>query len=272
MVHQPYFPAFPLSQFVELFIYFNGIQHAHTVDRFLPNGDVEILIDFHDTPQFIYDNNSLKEIQACHHVWASGVRTEPITIPSGTNAEMMVIAFKRGMAAPFFPFPMSEIKDSVADSDLVWGTDFRDIRERMLETNDIGLRFRMMENFLVSKFVSKMNVNPCVKFAIREMSERPDALNIARMNDQIGYSQKHFTEMFRKSVGVNPKSYLKIMRFQKAVRTIDGSNEIDWGTIAQDCGFYDQAHFINDFKHFSGFTPEQYAKIHTNYQNYIPVG
>ena len=110
-------------------------------------------------------------------------------------------------------------------------------------------------------------MNPCVAFAVAEMSERPDEVNIARMNDRIGYSQKHFTEMFRKSVGVNPKSYLKIMRFQKAVRTIDGSIDIDWGRIAHECGFYDQAHFINDFKHFSGFTPEQYAKIRTTYQN-----
>jgi hypothetical protein len=99
MVHQPYFPGFPLNQFVELFIYFEGIQHSHSVDRFLPNGDVEILVDFNDGPQYIYDNNSLKEIQACRHVWASGIRTEPITIPSGANAAMMVVAFKKGMAA-----------------------------------------------------------------------------------------------------------------------------------------------------------------------------
>jgi AraC-like DNA-binding protein len=104
------------------------------------------------------------------------------------------------------------------------------------------------------------------------MIERPDALSIRRMNEQIGYSQKHFTEMFRRTVGVTPKAYLKIMRFQKAVRTIDASHEIDWGSIAGECGFYDQAHFIHDFKHFSGFTPEEYSKIHTSYQNYIPVG
>ena len=272
MVHQPYFPGFPLSQFVELFIYFEGVQHAHTVDRFLPNGDVEILIDFHEGPQYIYDNNSLEKIQACRHVWMSGIRTEPITIPSGANAAMMVVVFKKGMAAPFFPFPMNEIRDSVVDADLVWGSDFAEIRERMLETNNIDARFRMMENFLVSKFVSKMEVNPCVAFAVAEMNERPDAVSIARMNQQIGYSQKHFTDIFRKSVGVNPKSYLKIMRFQKAVRTIGNSREVDWGLVAEDCGFYDQAHFINDFKHFAGFTPEQYAKINTNYQNYIPVG
>ena len=272
MVHQAHFPKFPLSQFVELFIYFEGIVHAHTVDRFLPNGDTEILIDLHDGPQYIYDNENLKEIQACHHVWASGVRTEPITIPSGTNSSMMVITFKKGMAAPFFPFPMNEISDSVVDADLVWGNGFVSLREKLVETRDIVTRFRILEDFLITKFAAKMTLNSCVEFAVREMSERPDEVSIARMNNKIGYSQKHFTEMFRKQVGVNPKAYLKIMRFQKAVRTIDAEYNIDWGTVALECGFYDQAHFINDFKHCSGFTPEQYAKIQTKYQNYIPVG
>lgn len=272
MIYKVHKATFPLDQFIDVFVYFERVEHAHTVDRFLPNGDTEILIDFHDTPQFIYDNNTLKEIQACHHVWASGVRTEPITIPSGNGAAMMVIAFKKGMAAPFFPFPMEEISDCVVDADLVWGSEFGDLRERLLDTKNIELRFRMVEDFLLTKFRSKLNLNPCVAFAVDEMTERPDALSIARMNTKIGYSQKHFTEMFRKQVGVTPKSYLKIMRFQKAVRTIDAAVSIDWRLIAQDCGFYDQAHFINDFKHFSGFTPEQYSKIHTNYQNYIPVG
>jgi len=130
----------------------------------------------------------------------------------------------------------------------------------------------MLEEFLLGLCRRRLEVNPCVEFAIGEMTQRPDGISIARMNEKIGYSQKHFTEMFKRTVGVTPKAYLKIMRFQKAVRTIDAVDRVEWDMIAQDCGFYDQAHFINDFKHFSGFTPEQYAKIHTNYQNYIPVG
>jgi AraC-like DNA-binding protein len=272
MIYNVHVPAFPLNQFIDVFIYFERVEHAHTVDRFLPTGDTEILIDFHDSPQYIYDNQSLKEIQACNHVWASGLRTEPITIPSGNGSAMMVLSFKKGMSAPFFPFPMDEIRDSVVDAELVWGSDFGDLREQLLAEKDVGLRFVMVEEFLLRKFRSTLEINPCVSFAIGEMIERPDALSIRRMNEQIGYSQKHFTEMFRKQIGVTPKAYLKIMRFQKAVRTIDAAVDIDWGTIAGDCGFYDQAHFIHDFKHFSGFTPEQYSKIHTNYQNYVPVG
>ena len=272
MVLRVHIPSFPLNQFFEAFIYFERVEHAHTVDRFLPNGDTEILIDFNDAPQFIYDNDTLKEIQACNRVWTSGLRTRPITIPSGNGSVMMVISFKKGMAAPFFPFPMDEISNSVVDADLVWGTDFADLREKLLETKDVERRFRVVEDFLLTKFRSQLEPDPCVEFAVREMIAHPDDLSIAKMNRQIGYSQKHFTQMFRKKVGATPKAFLKIMRFQKAVQTIDAAVQIDWGEIALTCGFYDQAHFINDFKHFSGFTPERYAQIHTNYQNYIPVG
>lgn len=272
MILLTHIPRFPLGKFIEILIYYEGVQFAHNIDRFLPNGDTEILIDFHDTPQYIYDNQTLKEIQACNHVWASGLRTEPITIPSGTDAAMMVISFKKGMAAPFFPFPMDEIADSVVDADLVWNSDFGFLRERLLETKDIGRRFTIVEEFLCAKFLSQLNVNPCIEFALNEMRARPDEINIGQMNQKIGYSQKHFTEMFRKQVGVTPKSFLKIMRFQKAVVEIGKSGSPDWGRISQNCGFYDQSHFINSFKIFSGFTPEQYARINTNYQNYIPVG
>lgn len=272
MLHQIHIPRYPLNEFIEIFVYFKGVQHVHNVDRFLPNGDVEILIDFHDGPQFIYDNDTLKEIQACNRVWASGLRTEPITIPSGNDSEMMVISFKKGRAASFFPFPMQEIADSVVDADLVWGTDLGSLREQLLAIDDVPTRFRIVEDFLLSEYRSQMKIDKCVSFAITEMTERPDAINIARMNHQIGYSQKHFTDLFRRAVGVTPKSYLKIMRFQKAVAIIDAGNDHDWRQIALECGFFDQSHFINDFKHFSGFTPEQYSKIHSNYQNYVPVG
>ncbi len=272
MIFETYTPSFPLNNFIDTMIYYEGVAQSHTVDRFLPNGDTEILIDFHDRPQFIYDNKSLKEIQACNHVWTSGIRTQPITIPSGNDSAMMVITFKKGMAASFFPFPMDEISDCVVDADLIWGSDFGALREKLLDIKIIERRFLMVEQFLLSKFSSNLELNPCIAFAVKEITERPDQISVAKMNSKIGFSQKHFVQLFRKHVGVTPKSYVRLMRFQRAIQTIDSAATIDWVEVAYDCGFYDQSHFINDFKHFAGFTPEVYAKIQRNYQNYVPVG
>jgi len=77
--------------------------------------------------------------------------------------------------------------------------------------------------------------------------------------------------MFKQQVGVTPKAYVKIMRFQKAIGEIEASGEVDWTGISQDCGFYDQAHFIHNFKFFSGFTPEEYVRRKSDTLNYVPV-
>jgi AraC-like DNA-binding protein len=268
-----YKPQFPLSQFIDSFIYYEGIYVEHTVDRFLPNGDTEILIDFDDTPQYIYDNDSLKEIQACHNIWASGVRTEPITIPSGSMARMMVIMCKKGMAYPFFPFPMDEIVDSVLDADLIWGSSFAYLREKLLAAApNIDRMFKLTEDFLVKNFLGPTVLNPCVEYAVAEIVRQPDQINLSRLSAKIGYSQKHFIGMFKRQVGVAPKSFLKILRFQKAIGDIERSVRVDWTAISHESGFYDQAHFINDFKTFSGFTPEQYLKHKNDLLNYVPVG
>lgn len=271
MIFQTFIPKPPLNRFVECFIYYEAFNPTHSVERFLPDGNVEIIIDINDAPQFIYDNRTLCEIQTCHRVWASGVRTEPITIPSGKESAMFIISFKKGMAYPFFPFPMNEISDAVVDAELIWGNDLAVLRERILENKDSTEKFCITEDFLLENFLSKLILQPCVEYALNRIITEPNQISLRRIAEKIGYSQKHFIKLFKNQVGIAPKSYLKIMRFQKAVGEIEKSFGIDWATLSQNCGFYDQPHFINDFKAFSGFTPEDYARRKGEFLNYVPV-
>lgn len=271
MLLKSYIPGFPLNNFVDSFVYYEGLNPAHTIDRFLPDGNTEIIFDFHDQPQYIYDNETLKEIQACHHVWASGVRTGYISIPSGRQAAMFIIAFRKGMAYPFYPVPMNEMSDRVVDADLLWGRSFGWLREHLYEIRDVDLKFAAAERFLVKQFKKNFTLNEAVQYALTEIIRSPDQLNLGRVSKKIGYSQKHFIAMFKQQVGVTPKAYLKIMRFQKAITEIEKTGEVNWTAISQDCGFYDQAHFIHDFKFFSGFTPEDYLSRKSDLLNYVPV-
>ena len=272
MILETYVPRFPLNQFVDHFIYYEGYDPEHSIDRFLPDGNTEIIIDFDDVPKYIYDNQTFKEIQACHQVWASGVRTEFISIPSGKHAAMFVVHFKKGMAYPFFPMPMNEMTDRVVDADLLWGSQFAFLRERLLEIKEINLKFEAAEIFLLKHFQDRFSVNPAVAYALAEIIRGPDQISLGRVSQNVGYSQKHFIAMFKEHVGITPKAYLKIIRFQKAIVEIEERKEVNWAGISQDCGFYDQAHFINDFKFFSGFTPEEYVRRKNDVLNYVPVG
>ena len=264
-------PRSPLDQFIEFFISYEELNPPHKIDRFLPDGNTEIIIDLKDTPQYIYDNETLKEKQSCRNVWASGVRTKYISIPSGQDSAMFIIHFKKGMAYPFFPFRMRDISDRVIDADLIWGNEFTLLREKLLEEKEIGKRFAIVESFLLKRYLQKLDINPCIAYAVEEISDKPNQTNLGKLYAKIGYSQKHFTDMFKNHVGITPKGYVKILRFQKAISEIEMNKPVRWTSIAQDSGFYDQAHFINNFRSFSGFTPEEYLRKKNGVLNYVPV-
>ncbi|MBK8782562.1 MAG: AraC family transcriptional regulator [Anaerolineales bacterium] len=274
MIFQIYQPAFPLGKFIDSFIYFEGFSPAHSLDRFLPDGNTELIIDLAEIPQHIHDNHTLEIIQSCRQAWVSGVRTRPITIPSGKDSRKLVVAFKKGAAHPFYPFPMSELADSVVMADLVFGSSILDLREKLLFAKSTSEMFCLVELFLLGRAGDKLHqttTTTCIKYAVTNIINQPTLSNFQHLSDQIGYSQKHFIDLFKGQVGLSPKQYLKIMRFQKAIQEIEAGRPIQWSGLAAESGFYDQAHFINNFKNFSGYTPNEYIKRKAGTLNYVPV-
>ena len=109
-------------------------------------------------------------------------------------------------------------------------------------------------------------------YAVKKILSTPHQLTIKALSDKIGYSQKHFIHQFSSHVGLTPKGFLKVMRFQKGIKEIEIQREADWSRIAHESGFYDQSHFINEFKLFSGCTPSEYLRLKTENLNYLAVG
>lgn len=275
MLLQVHIPTFPLHEFVDHFIYYEGFNPIHSMDRFLPDGNAEFIIELTDNAKSIYDNETLTELQTFRHAWVSGVRTQPITIPSGRNSRMLIVAFKKGKAHPFYDFPMSELANLVVDANLVFGKRLHELREQLLNTPSADQMFLLIEKFLLAQAGDALHANTpsqCVEYAVSNMLNQPTIPGFQHISSQIGYSQKHFIDLFKRQVGVSPKQYLKVIRFQKAIQAIENSQAIQWSSVATESGFYDQAHFINDFKEFSGFTPNQYMHRKTEALNYIPVG
>ncbi|MBC8173086.1 MAG: AraC family transcriptional regulator [Chitinophagales bacterium] len=272
MIFETHIPAFPLNQFIESFIYYRDYNPAHSIDRLLPDGNITIIIDLTDHPRFIYDNNTLKEIQTCRHVWFSGIRNKPISIPSGRDSEMLIIQFHKGKSYPFISMPLHELADSVVDGELVLTNEILRLREKLLYILTPFQKFLFLEKQLLKIYRKNLVDNPFVNYAVSKIVHAPNSASIHQISDKVGYSQKHFIKIFREHVGLTPKDFLKVIRFQKAIYEIERYQKITWTNISYDCGYYDQSHFIADFKTFSGFTPNQYLKMRGNFTNYVAVG
>lgn len=272
MIMEVHIPAFPLNQFVESFLYYRGYQPEHSLDRFLPDGHVNIVVDLTDYPKYIYDNETLKEIQSCRNVWFSGIRNRYITIPSGRDSEMFIINFFRGKAYPFVAMPMNELTDCVVDGDLVLTGEVLNLRHGLMASRSVAGMFAFAERYLTRAFGRKLHLNPFVDYAVKQLAADPAGWTMERLARKVGYSQKQLIKIFKEHVGVAPKAFLRIMRFQKAIQDLEARRQVDWAAVALDAGFYDQAHFINDFRDFAGFTPVQYLHAKREFTNYVAVG
>lgn len=271
MISKFHIPSFPLNQFIDHFFYYTDFNPVHAVDRLLPDGNVQLIFDLTDNPKYIYDNETLKEIQSCRNVWFSGFRTKPITIPSGKDSELLIVQFKKGKAFPFLSEPMHNITNCVVDAELVIKAEVLNIREDLINAETPNKKFNVLENNLLNFYQNKLYESQFVDFAVSNILKSPANNTIKEIASIAGYSQKHIINLFKKHVGVTPKEFLKVIRFQTAIQQIEKHNQVIWSTIAYDCGFYDQSHFIADFKIFSGFTPTEYMQQRGENINYIPV-
>ncbi len=271
MITHLHLPAPPLSHFITSFYYYSGFEPEHTIDRFLPDGNVQLIFELTDEPQHIYDNDTLREIQTCRRVWFSGFRTRPITIPSGRQSEMIIVNFQMGRAWPFLREPLHALTNTVVDAEQVLNIDILGLREALLEQPTPEQKLALLEETLLRHYQQQLVQNPFVDFAVAKILSSPRQLSLKDLAGKVGYSQKHVIKLFKDHVGVPPKEFLKVIRFQQAVAQIEQRGTVNWLALALDCGYYDQSHFIADFKSFSGFTPMEYLLRKGENLNYIPV-
>jgi len=267
-LHQP---AFPLSLAVENIVFYEGYSPPHHKERLLPDGGTDLVIDLTQVPKNVYDNEDFNRFTPFKKAWISGIRREFITIDAGQNASMMVVRFRAGTAHFLFDFPLTELADSVVEMDAILGNDFLHLREHLLEQSTPEARFAALESWLLRRMRREAEPHPVVGYALARIHREPHLLTVADIQRKTGFSNKHFIHLFEKYVGVAPKTYLRIIKFQRVLAEIEQTRKIYWTDIAYGCGYYDQAHFIKEFRHFSGLNPSAYLAEKGEFLNYIPV-
>lgn len=264
-------PSSPLDQFIESFLYYRDFQPEHLIDRLLPDGNVTLLIELTGAPQYLYDNQTLAEKQRCSKTWFSGNRDGYITIPSCRDIEMFVVNFRKGMSGPFLQDPLSTYTNHIVDGEQAFSPKIFNLREQLLACPTPEEMFRCAAQFFIKLGGPRLEVNPFIVFAVDSIAAKPGQDTLRVLADKVGYSQKHLIKLFKQHVGLTPKSFMRIMRFQRVIRDIETQASLRWTDVAYQSGYYDQAHFIHDFRHFSGLTPGDYVQRKNGQINYVPV-
>lgn len=265
-----FIPHLPLSIFVESFWLYQGTIPPHTKERRLPDGSISLVINLRDDLIRLYDQRHPDQFQRHRGIIISGARSEFTLLDTTCLIEVLGVQFKPGGAFPFLPFPASELHNDILSLDIVWGAEVFNLREQLRTSDTTECRFQIMEQFLLARLAWPRTIHSIVTFALKEFEDAAYPPPISSVTDKIGLSQTRFIQLFRETVGLTPKQFCRILRFQQVLRSVEKSTPQTWIDLALACGYYDQAHFIHDFQTFSGLTPGAYLTHRSQYRNHIP--
>lgn len=271
MLIEHYVPGAPLSSFVELFWLYDGYAQPHAKERIMPDGSMELVINLQQDQLRIYDSEHPERCELFAGALLAGPRSRFGIIDTESQASIIGIHFKPGGALPFCSVSGAELQDVTVSAESLWGASGVHLRERLLEAPITRQKFRVLEEWLFERTTKPLARHPAVRFALKRISDSPVFLNVAALADEIGISQRRLLQVFAAEVGLSPKLFSRISRFQQVLRSIHNQHEVDWAEVALSCGYYDQAHFNHDFRSFSGIHPTAYMVRRTDHLNHVPL-
>jgi AraC-like DNA-binding protein len=193
-------------------------------------------------------------------------------IDTQCQASLLTVHFKPGGAFPFFGLPVDEVANRKTPLAELWKGDAGPLRERLLGARRPADKFAVMETALERRLRLGRRQSRAVPFALRQLSEGPAHRSMADLAKEIGLSQRHLIQLFRAEVGLTPKAFARVRRFHAVLSRLQRATEPDWADVAFDCGYYDQAHFIHEFREFCGMSPARYhARRGEHHLLHLPV-
>jgi len=104
----------------------------------------------------------------------------------------------------------------------------------------------------------RVRLNAAVQYALEVFACTPRVPRVDRIAREAGLSRRRFTQLFREQIGLTPKLFCRVQRFQTALKQIGSGASVDWAQLALTAGYYDQAHLAHEFQDFSGLSPSAY--------------
>jgi AraC-like DNA-binding protein len=219
----------------------------------------------------IYDADDSGRFVSCGLAGLTGARMHCVAIDAITEDRVVGIQFQPGGTFPFFRLPASEVANQSVPLECLWGGTAGEIREQLLAAPSADAMFGILEHCLLAQLVRPLELHPAIEFARKHICRAPQIATVSGVMERIGLSQRRFIELFHDQIGLTPKAFCRVRRFQRVLQRVHRKQAVDWVQVALEGGYYDQAHFIHDFQGFSGLTPAAYLALATEHLNHVPI-
>lgn len=257
MIYKEFQPAHLLKEFVQCYFSCENDAEGQTDDQVFASGNIEIMFNLQiDQPQTLTYGNTV--INPAAQLWGQTIK--PLSFTAASRHFMLGIRFFPHTAAYFLDNPIADFNDRIVDYNDYAGTDALLLHERLLDTDNLPDRLSLLDQYLIKKLyrsgakperVGLLN-SICKTLYYDESLQR-----IRSVASDHGMSSRNLQKIFSAYTGLSPKLFYKITRFRRSLEllTLESSSLT---STAHQCGYFDQSHFIKDFKAFTGTIPSHF--------------
>jgi AraC-like DNA-binding protein len=176
------------------------------------------------------------------------------------------VQLRAGAAEALFGVPAGEFTNRHTPLEDLWGRQVDTILDRLASVDSLEDRVSLLESILAARVRRTRGVHPAVARALQRFTLTSDVSDVVR---DVGYSHRTLISEFRRSVGLTPKEYTRVLRLQRAIRGLrQGSSLAD---LAAAAGYSDQAHLCREFREFTGITPGEYRRTPPEAPHHVKV-
>lgn len=247
-----FLPSPILQPYIKSFLVMESEQGM--VNRLLP--DTSIVIAFRLRGKVAFSDNGV--VQHIPRSVISGIRESSRTVDYAKDTANLLVIFKEGGAAAFFKEPLHELGSiSVSLDYLIQESKVRTLEEELAAAENTHQRIGIIERFFLSEL---KNTQPDLLIceAIQQIRLSKGDIKIKKLLSGLPISRDPFEKRFRKITGTSPKHFAAIVRLKNLIENYSGA--VSLTEAAYSAGYYDQAHFIKDFRSFTGQTPLDFFK------------
>lgn len=247
-----------LSKFIKCFWISQAEKSDKTTkSRLLPEGHIEIVFSL-GGPDKIYraDNSTyLGEFKKSQLV---GQRTQPLLLKSTGEKNKIGIRFKPGGLYPFLQIPLHEISNTLISLESVLGNVYKEWEEKLYAAKSDIDKIDILQQKLKELMSSNFRDDKVLGYTSNYILLNNGSVSINKIAEKIGMSTRQLNRRFSTKVGLSPKSFSRIIRFQAILRALKRHKTADFAPVAYHFGFCDQSHFNKEFKTLSGTTPKKF--------------
>ncbi len=248
-------PSVVLAPYVHRYWILETDKACNISQRVIPNGGIELMFNQGDRVRFFSDNKLQPES------FIKGQHTGFYDLCPTGRVRLISIAFTPFGAKAFFQIPLNEFSNQSVDINDIGDILLMDLSKQISDATNDDMCVQHIEHFLLKRLNPLKDYNQKrLLFSIDTISTQKQ-VDIASLAETTCISYRQFVRVFTEHIGVNPKEYMRVVRFQKALSILENNPQISAIDLAFEAGYYDQSHLINEFKLFCGYTPKEYPVI-----------